>query len=267
MMESLALAILASAMVALPARATVSLRRRGRAFRAPWRRLALAVLAATIALAAPLALGGASDRLLSAHMLQHVLIGDLAPLLLVLAIRGPLLLRLLPRAAMLLARRLGAGHLLAVATRPAVAFAFWAASLAVWHVPALYERALERAPLHALEHASFLVSGLLVWSVLLDPAHRRALPGWGRFGYALALLAVSGLLANVLILSYRPLYPSYAAVTSRPFGLTPVGDQGLAALVMMLEQLATLGTFAILSARRQLLAPAAEPRQRHPLAV
>jgi cytochrome c oxidase assembly factor CtaG len=213
-------------------------------------RLALAALAAAIALGALRGLDGAADSMLSAHMLQHMLIGDVVPLLLVLAVRGAR-----PQRA------------LRLATRPAFAFAFWVCAVALWHIPAAYDRALESEPLHVFEHVTFLIGGLLVWTALLDPARRGVLPGWRRFGYALALLAASGVLANVLILSYRPLYPSYAQATSNALGLSPVGDQNLAALVMMLEQLATVGTVTVLSARRQLRGAVVEQPQRHPLAA
>ena len=265
MQQTAGIVSLAFAMVALPLRATLRLRRRRRVLL--WNRAALAGLASAITLAALLGLDGPADSMLSAHMLQHMLIGDLAPLLLVLAVRGPLLAQLLPRSAVRVARRLRLHHVPAFATRPAVAFATWAGALAVWHIPAAYDRALESEPLHAFEHATFLLAGLLVWAALLDPARRGTLAGWRRFGYALALLAASGVLANTLILSYDPLYPSYADATSRPLGLTPVGDQDLAALVMMLEQLATVGTFAVLSARRQLVGSAVERAKRHPLAA
>lgn len=254
-MQTAGIASLAVAMVGLPLRATLRLRRRRRVFL--WDRLALAGLAAATTLVALLALDGAADSLLSAHMLQHMLIGDLVPLLLVLSVRGPLLVQLLPTPAVRLARRARLHRVMAFATRPAVAFAVWAGALAVWHVPAAYERALESEPLHAFEHATFLLAGVLVWTALLDPAGRGGLAGWRRFGYALALLAASSMLANTLVLSYRPLYSSYASV----------GDQDLAALVMMLEQLATVGTFAVLSARRQLAGSAVERPERHPLAA
>ncbi|HVW90671.1 MAG TPA: cytochrome c oxidase assembly protein [Gaiellaceae bacterium] len=246
-MQTAGILLLAFAMVAVPARAALVCRRRGQAF--PRHRLALAALAAAITLGALLGLDAAADSMLSAHMLQHMLIGDLVPLLLVLAFRPPVL-----------------GHALAFATRPVLAFAFWACAIALWHIPAAYDRALENEQLHAFEHATFMLAGLLVWTALLDPAGRGTLPGWRRFGYALALLVASGALANTLILSYRPLYPSYADAAHRPLGLTPIGDQDLAALTMMLEQLLTVGTFAFLCARRQLAAPVERP-ERHPLAA
>ncbi|HET7647271.1 MAG TPA: cytochrome c oxidase assembly protein [Gaiellaceae bacterium] len=255
-------------MIALPARAVIRLCRRGRSDLAPTNRLGLALLAAATTLAALLALDEYADSLLAAHMLQHMLIGDLVPLLLVLAVRGPVHAHLMPAPVVRAARRLRLHRLFGFVTRPGPAFVVWAGSLAVWHVPAVYDDALADEHLHALEHACFLVGGLLVWSVLLDPARRRLLPGWRRVGYAVALLAASGVLANVLVLSYRPLYPAYDEAAARPLALTPLHDQDLAALVMMLEQLVTLGTFAAFAARSELRRPApAPPVGRHPLAI
>ena len=96
----------------------------------------------------------AADRyLLSAHMLEHVLIGDVAPALLVLSLRGPLLAFVVPAALIRLStRRLR--RPLAWLGRPATAAAVWAASMAAWHVPAAYDAALSRPWLHALEHAT-----------------------------------------------------------------------------------------------------------------
>jgi len=77
-------------------------------------------------------------------------------------------------------------------------------------------------------------------------------------------------LANVLVLSYRPLYPDYDRAEPRPLHLSAIGDQDLAALVMMVEQLATVGVFSLLLARRQFQeapAPSADGPQRHPLTV
>ena len=267
-MQVAAIALAALAMAALPGRAVLRLRRRGRADLAPWSRVALAAAAAAAMLVALLALDGWADSLLAAHMLQHMLIGDVVPLLLVLAVRGPVRVHLLPPPVVRAARRVGLDRLAAAATRPAPAFALWALALASWHVPAAYDAALGNERLHAFEHATFLAAGLLVWSALLDPARRGLLAGWRRFGYALALLAASGILANTLVLSYRPLYPFYAKPEERPLALSPLQDQDLAALVMMLEQLATVGTLAVLVARRELRRPAPAPvGERHPLAV
>ena len=264
-MQTVAVWLGAALLVALPLRAFVRLRLRGRADLAPTRRLLYALLAAAITVGALLYLDGAADSLLAAHMFQHALIGDLVPLLVVLSVRGPMLFHLLPVPILHGLRRLRLRRLLGAIARPLPAFLIWAGSLAVWHLPTLYDGALENEQLHAFEHLTFLAGGLLVWSVLLDPARRGLLPGWPRFGYALALLAASAALSNTLILSYRPLYPSYSAPEDRPLALTPLEDQDLAGVLMMIEQLATVGTFALLSARGQLrLVPRAPQPGRHP---
>lgn len=249
-MTQAGIVLAAVVMLALPLRAVLSLRRRGRVDLAPWSRAALAALGAGIWLGALTVLDEPADSWLSMHMLQHVLIGDVVPLLLVLAVRGPLVVRVLPFRAV--------GRLTRLLVRPWVALAFWAAALGLWHVPALYDAALGNEWLHAFEHGTFFAAGLLVWSVLLDPAQRGLLPGWRRCGYALALLAASGALGNVLVLSYRPLYPAYDNLR----------DQDIAALVMMVEQALTFGGVALLAARRELRRPGVgDAPARHPLAV
>lgn len=258
-MQTLLIVAAAAAMVALPARAALRTGRRGR--------IPFALAAAGTTLLALLLLDRWADSLLAAHMLQHVLIGDAVPLLLVLSVRGASVAELLPSWAAAAAARVGLPRAVAAATRPFPAFAVWSLSLAIWHVPSVYDRALADERLHALEHGSFAVAGVLVWSVLLDPAARRLLVGWQRFGYALALLAAGGALANVLVLSYRPLYPAYAVPAARPLALSPLQDQDLAALAMTLEQLTTVGAFAVLVAGRELRrAPVVRPAARHPLA-
>ena len=196
--------------------------------RAGWWRAVAALAGSAIGAGALVLLDEPADERLSAHMLQHVLVGDLAPLLLVLAVGGGVLAAL-PGAARLAA---------AAGARPLASFLVWVVPIAVWHVPYLYDAALQHERLHMFEHVTFAVGGVLVWNVLLDPAGARGARGWSRFGYADALLVPTQLLANLLVISYRPLYPAYGSL----------GDQNLAGLVMMAEQLATLGGFAVLTA-------------------
>ena len=248
----------------------VRLRRRGRADLAGWDRAALFAIAVALWLfALSPRVDELADQLLAAHMFQHMLIADAVPALLLVAVRGPLLFFLLP--ALLtrwLARRSWLRAVAAQLLRPSVAFVVWGASIAVWHVPALYDRALGDPRLHALEHATFVLGGVLVWMQLIDPAGRYALSPWQRLGYALGLLVGGMALANTLILAYRPIYSAYAGLADRPLGLTALGDQNLAGLVMLAEQVAALGTFAAILLRRWLRAPVAvESTERHPFAV
>lgn len=187
----------------------------------------------------------------SAHMLQHVLLGDLAPALLLVALRGPLLVAVVPSAV----QRLLASRGVRVLRRPGPSLAVWGGLLWLWHVPPLYDAALASEWLHPLQHASFLLGGLLLWNQLVDPLRRRALGLWGSLAYALAAMVVAQMLVATLVLSYRPLYA---------YGST--SDQSLAGLVMTLEQLATLGVFTAIRLRAHLRTP---PRlaEGHPLAT
>ena len=214
------------------------LRRRGRRDLAGWDRAVLftaGLALATLPLVSPL--DEEADRLLSVHMLQHVLVGDAAPALLVVSLRGPLLAFVLPA-------RLG--WLIARVERLPVwaSLAAWAAAIGAWHVPAVYDAALTDAVVHDLEHASFVTVGLLVWTQLVDPARRRRLSAGQRLAFAGGLFACGQLLADVLFLA-GPLYPAY--------GLG--ADQQLAGLVMMVEQTLALGLFAGF-ALRELMADA-----------
>src|SRR5438034_6377776 len=131
--------------------AVVRLRRRGRPDLAGWDRVALfaAGLGVTLfALVGPLD-RIADDELLSAHMAQHVLIGDVGPALMVTALRGPLLVFFLPAPILApLARNARVRAVLGTLLRPRVAFGLWAANLAIWHVPFLYDLALAHQNLH-----------------------------------------------------------------------------------------------------------------------
>jgi putative membrane protein len=234
------------------AQAAVRLRRRGRADDAGTGRIllfALGLAVLLLALASPLDAVG-EQYLLSAHMLQHVLIGDAAPALLVVAIRGPLTVFLLPAAVLRRAARIRVlRRALAALLRPSVSLAIWLIVYATWHVPAVYDSVLRRPLLHDAEHATFVVAGLLVWAQIVDPARRGALTRYRRLAYAVALFAAGQVLADLLVFSFHPLYPSYAHEPERLWGISPRLDQQLAGLVMMAEQLVTLGSAAVLLLR------------------
>ncbi len=170
-------------------------------------------------------LGG--ERLFVAHMGQHVLLGDVAPLLLVLGLDGPILrpvLALRPVAAL---RRLG---------HPLVALPLWAADLYIWHAPRLYELALANAGVHALEHLCFLAGGLLLWAAVVEPLPA---PRWFGYGakclYVLVARGLEMVLANLLAWSGTLFYPTYATFPRVAPGLTPLVDQGYGGAVMLVE--------------------------------
>jgi cytochrome c oxidase assembly factor CtaG len=227
-------------------RGFLRLRRLGRTDHAGWSRLALFLLAltlGTLALVSPLDQVGDS-YLLSGHMLQHVVIGDAAPALALVALRGPLLFFLFPASVVQpLARSRRVRRLLTFLIRPASSLAIWVLVIACWHVPAAYQYALRHQAVHDLEHLSFVLAGLLVWMQIVDPARRHRLRLSERFGYMLALSAAGAALATLLIWSPSLLYPAYAGDV-RLFGITAFRDQRLAGLVMVVEQSLALAVCA-----------------------
>jgi putative membrane protein len=241
-----AVAALALVACALFLQGWLRLRRRGRREHASVGRMCLfglGVAAAVLPLVSPL--DELSDRyLLSAHMLEHVLMADVSPALLVLAVRGPLTVFLLPPAVLRpLARSAGLRRVLGLLLRPAVSVALWVVVMASWHLPAAYDAALRSQRVHDLEHASFVLVGTLVWVQLVDPTHRLEIRT--RLLAALGLFAAGQTMSDVLVFSFHPYYGPYAAQPHRVFGLTPLADQRAAGLVMMAEQLVTAGTCVV----------------------
>jgi putative membrane protein len=226
----------------------VRLRRRGRRDLAGWDRPLLFGAGLGITL---FALIGPLDRLsdsklLFAHMGQHVLIGDLGPALMVTALRGPLLVFFLPAAILApLARNNGVRTVFGTLLKPRVAFSLWAANLAIWHVPYLYDLALEHQNLHNFEHVCWVFCGFLVWTLLVDPGSHKRLTVGGRVALAASMFAAGMILSDVLIFTFTPLYPFYHGA----YGISPVTDQQLAGIVMTVEQLLTLGVCVALILR------------------
>ena len=237
--------------------AFVRLRRR-RPDHAPWSR-ALLFAAGLALLVLPLVspLDHVGDgELLSAHMLQHVLIGDAAAALLAVAVRGPLLFFLLPPAVLRpLASFRPLRAFLAVLLRPLVSLGLWAVAFVGWHVPAAYDYAAAHPLVHDLEHLSFVVAGVLAWTQLVDPARHGWLRRPQRVFFALAMLAIAQPLVDVLLFTSGPVYPRYTGA----HGLSALTDQRLAGVVMMTEQLLTLGICVAL-----LLRPYVRERARRP---
>ena len=207
---------------------------------AGWRRacfyggLALIVTALT-------GLGEPSQDLLYAHMIEHLLLGDVAALLIVLGLTGPVLAPVL---------RIGLFDRLRVLAHPALAFPLWALDLYVWHIPALYEAALRHEGVHALEHAMFLGFGINMWMCLLGPL---PMPGWftnlGRLLYVVAVRLAGAILGNLFLWSGTVFYPFYAHGDAAQ-GIAPLADQNIAGAIMMVEEsLLTIGLFCWLFLR------------------
>lgn len=224
------------------------LRRRGRADLAgPGRFLLFAAGLAVVVLAlvSPLDAIG-EEYLLSAHMLQHMALADLGPALLLLAIRGPLMFFMLPAAILGPIARTGwVRSVLGFLSRPVVAVSIWAVVFGVWHIPGLYESAIRDGILHDLEHVSYLLAGLLVWIVLIDPAQHNRVRRSVRIATAVAVLFAGQILSEILLFSSRVYYPIYEDQPDRLLGISALTDQRYAGAIMMIEQVLVVGTFLL----------------------
>jgi putative membrane protein len=184
------------------------------------------------------------------HMLQHVILGDLAPLCFVAGLTGPILR---PVLALPVADRLR------VLTHPLVALPVWAFNLYVWHIPFLYDGALHHDSVHALEHFCFFTFGCLMWEPVVETLPAPAWFGSGvKIAYIFAVRLIETILGNVFIWSSSAFYTVYRHAPE--WGITPVHDQNLAGIVMMAEgSIVTLVALAWLFLR---LAAEGETRQR-----
>jgi cytochrome c oxidase assembly factor CtaG len=120
-------------------------------------------------------------------------------------------------------------------------------------LPVLYDAALRHPLVHRLEHLSLVAVGALVWTLVVDPAGHGRLSVNGRIGLAALMLWTGQMLAYVFVFSFHPYYDVYVEQPERLFGLSPLMDQKLAGVVMMVEQAVTLGTalvLLLLAARR-----------------
>ena len=185
-----------------------------------------------VALVSPL--DSLGDQLMVMHMVQHILLLDIAPILLILGLTK-VLLRPVTRRVQAIEQ--GAGFL----AHPAFAVIVYGGVLWLWHIPAMYDRAQGSAFVHVIEHACFFGVGVLYWWHVLSPIRsRRRLSGLGSVGYMTGGKLLVGLLGIALAFAPAVIYPFYA---HKPhyWGLTPLEDQSLAGLAMALEQSIVMG--------------------------
>ncbi len=216
-----------------------------------------AMVALLAALVSPIdALG--EDYLFSAHMVQHVLLGDIAPLLLLLAL-SRVIMRPATRRLTRLERALGP------LASPIAAIVLWLGVMYLWHVPALYDAAAEHAVVHLLEHVSFFAAGIALWWPLIQPVPmRRRLTGLQPLAYIGAAKAGLAALGLYLTWSATALYPYYEQ-TPRIWGLSPVEDQNVGGVIMMVEQSLTLVVVMVALFVRMLAQSENEQRRRERL--
>ena len=167
-----------------------------------------------------------ADKLLSVHMVQHLLLADIASLLIVLGFTGPLLQPLLS---------FRAGRPLRRLTHPVVAISLFTFNLYLWHVPFLYQAVLTDESLHVLEHMLVLGTGILLWMPLFGPLPK---PDWFGKGahvvYTAFIWAPAMVMANVFMWSDVVMYPDYSR-TAEAAGIAPIADQSTSGAILMGE--------------------------------
>jgi putative membrane protein len=161
-------------------------------------------------------------HLITAHLLQNVVLAEWAPALLVLG---------LPPA---LAAAIGGVRAIRLLTRPPIALGLWLATYFLWHLPALYDAALEHYALLHLEHVCYLAAGtLLWWPVLQDAPHR--LSNAARALYLFLAFVLASPIGLLLALLPEPVYDWYVDGGGL-WGLSPHVDQQIAGVTMSVEQ-------------------------------
>ena len=171
-----------------------------------------ALLFLFLALESPIDVGG--DRyLFSLHMLQHIILAMVVP---------PLLLLGLPSGWL-------AHHRLRVS--PLFASLLFNGVLAVWHLPFLYQATLTNVLLHAGEHLTFLVAGVVFWLPVIAPSGARRMSAIGKIAYLGFAGVPPTILGLAFIMAPSVLYPFYAAAP-RVLPISPLDDQVLAGLIM-----------------------------------
>jgi cytochrome c oxidase assembly factor CtaG len=206
-----------------------------------WRQVCFYTGLATILIALLSPVGELSDELLYMHMVEHLLMGDIAALLIVLGLTGPLLAPIL---------RIRFFDRLRVLTHPLIAFPLWAIDMYVWHLPLFYQAALRHTAIHALEHTMFIALGINMWMCLFGPLPK---PAWfgnlAKLGYIVAVRLTGTVLGNIFLWSGKAFYPFYLTGDAAHH-INPVADQNLAGAVMMVEEsFLTLGLFCWLFLR------------------
>ncbi len=189
----------------------------------------LAILAALVS-----PLDGLGDQLLVMHMIQHILLLDIVPILLILGL-NKVLLRPVTRRLHSIEQR--AGYL----AHPAFAVLLYAGFMWGWHIPAMYDAALRNSYVHAFEHLCFAAAGTLYWWHIMSPIRSRMrLGGLGPVAYMTSTKLLVGLLGIALAFAPASFYPFYEH-HPHYWGLSPSEDQSMAGLTMALEQSIVMG--------------------------
>jgi putative membrane protein len=193
-----------------------------------WLPYSLGLLVLALALMSPIDVIG-DAYLLSVHMFQHILLSDVAPALLVLGLRAPILPLGLPRGGLRLVAPGGrAGRVVATLTSPLVALPLWAAATWIWAIPAVFDYSAGHPVVHAIEHATLFYTGLAMWWLIIDPLpSARREPGARRLAYlGFTRLASAGVCLPLTFIT-TTVYSRYVAAP-RAYSISAITDQHLA---------------------------------------
>jgi len=175
-----------------------------------------------------------AEQLFFMHMTQHLLLLDLAPILVLLGLTKVLLR---PATRRLVRVERAAGPL----AHPVFAIGAYVVVMWIWHVPALHDAALEHSVVHVLEHVTFGLAGGLYWWHLLSPIRsRKRLGGMGPVAYMVATKLLVGLLGVGLAFAPDAIYDFYERQPGY-WGLSPGTDQAIGGLIMATEQSIVMG--------------------------
>lgn len=163
----------------------------------------LGLLAIGVAMASPVAV--LDHRLLTAHMIQHLLLMTIAPPLIFLG-AAPQFRRLAPQ--------------------PVLCWLAATVVLVGWHIPAAFRLGMQSGPWHAIEQLSFLAAGLLFWWPVFQPR-----PNWSILLYLFLATLPCDVLSGFLVFSDRVAYPVYLC-TPRNSGWSALEDQQCAGALM-----------------------------------
>ncbi len=210
-----------------------------------WRLSAFLAGLATIWIAIASPLDGFADALLSAHMIEHLLLMSFVPPLLLLGSPQVPMLRGLPRIVVRIFSPLFQSHSLRSLGRLLIAptFAWLAMNLTflLWHIPSAYDFALEHEAWHDFEHICFLGTSILFWWPLIRPWPTRADSlGWYVLPYLVGADIVNTALSAFLAFCEKPVY-AYYIEQPNTFHISPISDQSTGAVIMW-----TIGSFVFL---------------------
>lgn len=173
------------------------------------------------------------DDGLAFHMLQHLLIADLAAPLMLIGLRNPMLAFFLPREVLVPLARSRLRGALRVLRRPLVALPVYVLVLYGWHFGVFFEAAVRHPLVHALQHTSFIAIGVLVWWSVLEPKRRRLRGELWKIGHILAARFLGMFLGMSFVLIRTPIYTDVYGSGERALGLSPIHDQQLAGGMMV----------------------------------